>query len=242
MRKARLGGAGRFSTDLDFVAPSDDTVLEVCASIDGATVAGFQFALQATRGDGRHWRLEVRHPALGQPDVGGSVEFARRPLILDAVRLLFVDLPVHRGYTIDLPELPLIAESEACAEKLARYRRVALGRDVYDLAQFAARPIDERLVRRLWVLKVWGDVIDDGRGTKPLDPSDILTPRAEHDFAPESIGKLTRPVQLATWERQTRDRFGFLRDLDPDEQRWVACDPRHRYEIGEAIARGGQST
>ena len=31
-------------------------------------------------------------------------------------------------------------EAEACAEKLARYRRTALGRDVYDLAQFAGRP------------------------------------------------------------------------------------------------------
>jgi len=239
LRKTRLGGAGRFSTDLDFVAPSDDTVLDVCASIDGATVAGFQYSLQATRGDGRHWTLGVRHGELGQPDVAASVEFARRPLILDAVRLSSIPLPVHRGYTIDLPELPVIAESEACAEKLARYRRVALGRDVYDLAQFAARPIDEALVRRLWVLKVWGDVTDDGRGTKPLDPSDVLTPRAEHDFAPESIGKLTRPVQLATWERQTRSRFGFLRNLDPDEQRWAACDLRHRREIEEAIAHGG---
>jgi predicted nucleotidyltransferase component of viral defense system len=30
LRKVRLGSAGRFSTDLDFVAPSEDTVLEVC--------------------------------------------------------------------------------------------------------------------------------------------------------------------------------------------------------------------
>ena len=38
LRKCRLGGAGRFSTDLDFVAPSDDTVLEVCESMDGVSV------------------------------------------------------------------------------------------------------------------------------------------------------------------------------------------------------------
>ncbi len=239
LRKCRLGGIGRFSTDLDFVAPSDDTVLEVCDAIDGASVAGFQFSLQATRGDGRHWILQVRHPRLGQPDVVPSVEFARRPVVLAPERLGFVPVPVHRGYEIELPDLTVIAEPEACAEKLARYRRVALGRDVYDLAQFAERPIDESVVRRLWVLKVWGDVVDDGRGTKPLDPADVLAPRTEGDFAPESIGKLTRPVDLTTWEQRVRARFGFLADLDDDEKRWAACDPRHRHEVDLAIQSGG---
>jgi uncharacterized protein len=46
-----------------------------------------------------------------------------------------------------------VAEADACAEKLARYRRVALARDLYDLNHFALRTIDEPLVRRLWVLK-----------------------------------------------------------------------------------------
>ena len=239
LRKCRLGGDGRFSTDLDFVAPSDDTVLDVCGAIDGASVAGFQFSLQSTRGDGRHWTLQVRHPRLGQPDVVASVEFARRPVILAPERLEFVPLAVHRGYEIELPNLRVIAEPEACAEKLARYRRVALGRDVYDLAQFAERPIDERLVRRLWVLKVWGDVIDDGRGRKPLDPADVLAPKAEGDFAPESIGKLTRPVDLTAWEQRVRARFGFLHDLDDDEKRWAACDSRHRREVTMAIQSGG---
>jgi len=239
LRKCRLGSRGRFSTDLDFVAPDDDTVLDVCEAIDGATIAGFQFSLQSTRGDGRHWTMQVRHPQLGQPDVLASVEFARRPLILPPEQLSFIELPVHRVYEITLPELPVIAEAEACAEKLARYRRVALGRDVYDLAQFASGAMDEALVRRLWVLKVWGDVVDDGRGDKPADPADILKPRSEADFAPDSIGKLTRPVDLEGWERVVRERFEFLDALDEDEQRWADCDPRHRHEIETAINAGG---
>ena len=40
LRKCRLGGGGRFSTDLDFVAPDDDTVLEVCEAIDGGASPG----------------------------------------------------------------------------------------------------------------------------------------------------------------------------------------------------------
>lgn len=236
LRKCRLGGPGRFSTDLDFAAPDDDVVLRVCEAIDGAAVSGFEFSLESTRGDGRHWALRVRHVRLGQPDVPASVEFARRPLILPPKRCGFVAVPVHRAYAVDLPRLPVIAEAEACAEKLARYRRIALGRDVYDLAQFARRPIDERLVRRLWVLKVWADVVDDGRGTKPLDPGDVLKARSERDFRPDSVGKLTQPVDLASWERQVRTRFGFLADLDPSEQQWAACDPRQRFEV-ETAAR-----
>jgi predicted nucleotidyltransferase component of viral defense system len=239
LRKCRLGGAGRFSTDLDFACPSEDTVLAVCEAIDGAAVSGFQFSLQPTRGDGRHWTLVVTHPDLGRPNIPASVEFARRPLVLAPEVLPFLELPVHRGYEVPLPALPVIAEAEACAEKLARYRRTALGRDVFDLARMAGRPINEPLVRRLWALKVWGDVVDDGRGTGPLDPADVLTERRERDFAPESIGNLTQPVDLVGWERTVRQRFTFLADLDDDERRWSACDPRHRREVDAAIAAGG---
>ncbi len=239
LRKCRLGVAGRFSTDLDFVAPDDDKVLEVCGAINEAKVAGFDFSLKSTRGDGRHWNLLVSHPELGRPDIVASVEFARRPLAVKPERLGFIEVPVHRAYEIALPTLPVISESEACAEKLARYRRVALGRDVYDLAQFAGRLIDERLVRRLWVLKVWGDVIDDGRGEKPLSPADVLRARNAESFAPDSIGKLTRPVDIPAWEQTVRDRYGFLADLDEEENRWTACDPRHRAEIEEALRTGG---
>jgi uncharacterized protein len=235
LRKCRLGNDGRFSTDLDFAAPDDDVVLEVCEVISGSSVAGFSFALESTRGDGRHWKLSATHELLGTPNIEASVEFARRPLALPPERLAFVALPIHKNYDFQLPTLPVVAEAEACAEKLARYRRVALGRDLYDLDHFAARVIDEELVRRLWVLKVWGDVVDDRRGDKPLSPDDVLRPRTERDYQPDSIGMLTRPIDIASWERAVRIRFEFLRALNDDEQRWAACDHRHRHEITEAI-------
>jgi hypothetical protein len=130
--------------------------------------------LRSTRGDGRHWDLTVTHDQLGSPSIPASMEFARRPLALAPEPLALVALPIHRAYPFDLPVLPVIAEAEACAEKLARYRRTPLGRDLYDLFRFAGRPIDEPLVRRLWVLKVWGDVVDDGRGHGPLDPAVLV--------------------------------------------------------------------
>lgn len=236
LRKCRAGNDGRFSTDLDFAAPDEDTVLETCGVIDGARVAGFEFHLDVTRGDGRHWNLRVAHADLGTPNIAASVEFARRALALRPEQLGFVPLPIHRQYDVELPVLPVVAEPEACAEKLARYRRVSLGRDLYDLYYLAGRPINETLVRRLWVLKVWGDVVDDGRGNGPLDPDDVLRGRRERDFAPDSIGILTRPVDLVAWEARVRTRFGFLAELDEDERRWTACDPRHRREIEAALA------
>ena len=66
------------------------------------------------------------------------------------------------------------------AEKLARFRRVSLARDLYDLWWFATSGVlDEALVRRLWVLKVYRDVVVDGRGVKPIDPDDLVVPRGD---------------------------------------------------------------
>jgi len=236
LRKCRLGNDGRFSTDLDFAAPNEDVVIDTCRLVDGARVAGFTFGLESTRGDGRHWRLRVNHDDLGAPDLEASVEFARRPLALAPQTLGFVQLPVHRSYGFDLPALPVVAEEEACAEKLARYRRIALGRDLYDLNHFAGRQLDEGLVRRLWVLKVWGDVVDDGRGDRPLEPYDVLRERRLQDFVPDSIGVLTRPVDIERWEARVRTRFQFLAELDEDERRWAECNERHRREIEDALA------
>lgn len=231
LRKCPLGNDGRFSTDLDFGAPDDDVVLEVCDVIQDSSVGGFSYRLDTSRGNGRHWKLTATHDELGPPNIAASVEFARRPLALPPERLGFVPLPIHKNYGFELPTLPVVAEAEACAEKLARYRRVALGRDLYDLNHFASRPIDEALVRRLWVIKVWGDVVGDRRGHKPLDPEDVLKMRTEREFEPDSIGVLIRPVDVVAWENRVRSRFQFLRALDPDEQRWANCDERHQHEI-----------
>jgi uncharacterized protein len=82
-------------------------------------------------------------------------------------------------------------------------------------------------------------VNDDGRGERPLTPEQALTPQRPEDFAAESIGILTQPVDLAGWERRTRERFRFLAQLDQDGRRWAACDPRDRGEVEAVLAAGG---
>ena len=109
LRKCRLGQAGRFSTDLDFVAPNEDVVLDVCEVINGSSVTGFHFSLETDRGDGRHWRLRVIHDELGSPDLDASIEFARRPLLCQPELLGFKPSPVHKAYEVTLPVMPIIA-------------------------------------------------------------------------------------------------------------------------------------
>ncbi len=104
---------------------------------------------------------------------------------------------------------------------------------------FRGCPIDEPLVRHLWVLKVWGDVVDDGRGHGPLDPAAILTIHCPNEFAADSIGALTRPVEVVAWEAHVRIRFGFLAAFDEDERRWAACSERHRREVNRALVALG---
>jgi len=180
--------------------------------------------------------MRIEHDELGPVTIGSSIEFARRQLVLPRERLPFVGLQVHKTYEFDLPVLPVIAAAEACAEKLARYRRTALARDLYDLNWFAGRYLDESLVRRLWVLKLWHDVVDDRRGTPSASADDVLRPRQARDFREMAIGSLTRPVDIPAWEARVRTRFAFLAALEDDERRWLECSHRHRDEVDAALA------
>lgn len=236
LRKFRAGSAGRFSTDLDFSAPDEDVALDVLEALDGVDLDGFEFAVTNMGADGRRGDLRVVTP-FGVPAIGAKLELSRHGLTLRAEVLEQVRQPIHDRYGFDLPALPVVRAEEAIAEKLARYRRVSLARDLYDLAWFAeAGALDEPLIRRLWVLKTFRDVVVDGRGNRPLDPEQILAVRAASDFDREDIGYLTRPVDLPKWIGQVRARYVFLRDLTPEERRWCDCNARERYSVEQALS------
>lgn len=129
--------------------------------------------------------------------------------------------------------------TESVAEKLARYARTPLARDLYDLWWYGQGILDEALVRSTWAAKVFGDVVVDGRWSRRFDPAAILAPRAAQSIDEESIGFLTSPADVPRWEREFRLRYAFLGQLTPDEQRWAACDRRDRYRF-EQLAAGSQ--
>ena len=226
LRKFRAGNAGRFSTDLDFAAPDEEVALAALQTLDGVEIDGFTFAIENLGDDGRRGDLKVDTP-FGRPQLGAKVELARHALSLEPETLDPVRLPIHERYDFTLPPTPVVRVDEAVSEKLARYRRVSLARDLYDLQWFAtSHVLDESLTRRLWVLKVYRDVVVDGRGTKPVDPHEVLRPRDEREFRQEDIGYLTKPVRLKEWIATVRSRYAFIAHLEVDEQRWA----RHHHE------------
>jgi predicted nucleotidyltransferase component of viral defense system len=236
LRKFRAGNAGRFSTDLDFAAPGEELALAVLQALDGVEVNGFSFAIENLGDDGRRGDLRVETP-FGSPQLGAKVELARHQLSLDADLLEPIPLAIHDRYDFKLPATPVVKVEEAVAEKLARYRRVSLARDLYDLQWYATvGAMNEPLVRRLWVLKVYRDIVVDGRGTKPVAPDNVLTPRIAKDFRSEDIGYLTKPVKIDEWIAIVQSRFGFLAELNADERRWAECNERDRYEVEKKLA------
>ena len=189
LRKFRAGNAGRFSTDLDFAAPGEDIPLAVLSVLDGAELDGFSFAIENLGDDGRPGDLQIVTP-FGSPRLGAKVELARHPLSLTADLLEPIHVPIHDRYDFELTRTPVVRVEEAVAEKLARYRRVSLARDLFDPQWYAtAGAMDQALVRRLWVLKVYRDIVVDGRGGKPIDPADVLSHRLPSSFRSEDIGR-----------------------------------------------------
>ena len=238
IRKFRAGNAGRFSTDLDFAGMDDaaaDLLVEV---VDGATVGPFDFTLEPLDGT-RRMRLTIASP-FGETEVPARLDLGRRALWLPREMLPALPLPIHARYDFGLPAIPTARVEEVIAEKLARYRRGSLARDLYDLAWLASRPFDEALVRRVMALKIWSDVVDDGLGDRPWDPNEILRPRAEAEFIPEAIGYLTTPVDIVDWVRVVRERFGFLRDLDEVETRLLRCSLADEWDVRQMIKALGR--
>jgi len=145
-------------------------------------------------------------------------------------------MPIHHRYGFEIPPTPVVCLEEAIAEKLARYRRVSLARDLYDLQWFAGTgAFDSARVRLLWILKTYLDVVVDGRGGKPIRPQDVLRSRSPAEFRPEDIGYLTEPVRIEQWIETVRTRYAFLAEVNGEEARYLPCNARDLYAVEERL-------
>lgn len=240
LRKYRAGSAGRFSTDLDFAGTHQPVAELLLEALDGADLAGFSFRVEALN---RHRRslLHIETP-FGVPEIPARIDCSSKMPWLAPEVLPPITRPIHDRYDFTIPQIPVMRVEEVLSEKLARYRRASLARDLYDLAWFArGGPIDERLVRRLTVLKVWYDVVDDRLGDRPFNPKDVLQERNPERFRAEDIGYLTTPVDIDGWEAAVRHRFTFLADLDEKEVVIAACNPGDRWSIDQLVNEVSQS-
>lgn len=233
LRKLRSGNSGRFSTDLDFAVPDADTAELVLDGLDGVTI--FDVTFHVADRNSMRGKLEVETP-LGRPGIPARIEATTRPVWLRPEKLLPVDLAVHRGYEFDMPAIPTLALEEAISEKLAAWRRRAKIRDLYDLYWFGQAVFDEQLTRRLAVLKIWHDTVNDGLGTAPFEPAKLLTGIDLRRMPSEDIGLLTQPVEPQRWLAHVSTRFSFIVALDGTENRLAACSLRDCDLADQAIA------
>lgn len=233
LRKFRAGNAGRFSADLDFAAPDIDAAALLLDALEGAELFDVRFRLDDR--EPLRAKLVVDTP-LGQPRIPARIEISPRPLWIPTQLTKPVPLPVHDGYEFVLPTLPAPALEEALAEKLAAWHRRRKLRDLYDLHLFGKGALDEPLIRRMLVLKVWHDVVDDGLGTRPFDPTNIVADIDTRHLPSEDIGLLTQPVNVVEWLSHVRARYAFVTQLDPVERRVAHCDPGDRTEVSQLVA------
>lgn len=226
LRKCRAGGQGRFSTDIDLAAADVALAKRVFEVLHNVQIDDFHFEVLVDVQD-RRGRLQMTSP-FGTAQPPGRIDIASSLPWLEPERLPLVALGIHSRYSFRLEPLPVIRVEELLAEKLARYSRDSLARDLYDLFWFSDKVFDEALVRRLTVLKCWHDHLFDGLGGRPFDPTLLLRERPQAEFRMDSIGALMRPVDVVAWERSVRRRYGFMANLD-ERERTVA-----RLQLGDA--------
>jgi predicted nucleotidyltransferase component of viral defense system len=135
---------------------------------------------------------------------------------------------IEQSYFKFLPfapaEITCLALPEILAEKIrASYQRNK-ARDIYDLGMFARRPLDQALVRRLVVLKLW-----QARDT--FDPARLMQKFEEgKEFDWDDLRQLLNRTVVVDREKICADcvsGFGFLVNLT-DEERKLAGDKYQR--------------
>jgi predicted nucleotidyltransferase component of viral defense system len=234
LRKLYAGTAGRFSLDLDFSGVTiggdmDDTLMEFITAIDGAMIGPFRYGVVERRGK---WAIRYEHDFGGRINLNSKLDINPPPWLTPILRD-FVSMPIHKQYgQPPLPKIQTIRLEENVAEKIARLNRATPARDLYDLAWIAMNPniagkLDNDLVRRLAVLKIWTDANGvhagstwwkPGHEAYPFDPEKWLRDRSDEDFDVEDIGALVVPVPSASeLSDAIRSHYGFLTELNADE-------------------------
>lgn len=249
LRKLYAGGQGRFSVDLDFSlayvdANTDEILLDLVDHIDGITIGPFEYGADERRGK---WSLMVKSPfAIDASPLQSKIDISP-PTWMAPTDRGWVPLKIHSVYgPPDLPKLQVIRLEENIAEKISRLNRTTTARDMYDLAWIAEHQtdlggIDQDLVRRLAVLKIWVDAHGvaaastqwkPGHEPRPFDPELWLRRRRAEEFELQDIGALAVPTP--TPEQMTKvvlNHYAYLARMNGDEERVAAVEAKDRSTV-----------
>ena len=234
LRKMFIGSGGRFSTDLDFTRIQEHDHEDVILAMMEAFEHPFhriQFGIPDNSyyetQDGLSWGVNPVYAHDWNP--GGESEIR-----LQVSRREVPSLPPSRNaqcpqsYFRHLPFEPVditcLALPEIIAEKLRACYQRSKARDIYDLSVFATRSLDQPLVRRLVVLKLWqaGDAFDPAALMAKFEDASA--------FDWDDLRQLVRRTQTIEPARITADclkGFAFLTELGSAELA-LAADPYQR--------------
>jgi len=229
-----IGSQGRFSTDLDFTGLEEHDHEDAILAMMGAFEQEFHgIRFQITDGsyyetmDGLSWGVSPTYVhewnEAGDSEIKLQISRRETPTLAPAQRP-----QLEQSYFDLLPfdpaEIGCLAFPEILAEKIRACYQRNKARDIYDLGVFATKPLDQPLIRRLVVLKLW-----QARDT--FDPARLME-KFEHGeaFDWDDLRDLVRRDVRIDRERICADcvrGFRFLSDLTPEE-RTLAGDQHQR--------------
>jgi predicted nucleotidyltransferase component of viral defense system len=234
LRKMVIGSQGRFSTDLDFTALEEhdhETIILDMMDAFAQPFHGLQFSIPDDSyyetQDALSWGVNpiYTHAWNGSAESEVKLQISRRETpTLATERRPQCDQSYFRLLPFAPAEITCLALPEIIAEKIRACYQRNKARDIYDLGMFATRPLDQQLVRRLVVLKLW-----QARDT--FDPERLMRKFEEgRVFDWDDLSHLVRRTVAVDRERITADcvrGYRFLLDLT-EEERLLANDPHQR--------------
>jgi predicted nucleotidyltransferase component of viral defense system len=240
LRKMFIGSNGRFSTDLDFTGLAEhdheDVVLDMMAAFE-QPFHGIQFAIPDSgtyyeTHDGLSWGVNPTYAhewnASGESEV--RIQISRRETpTLRTEPLAQIEQSYFKFLPFVTSQITCLALPEILAEKLRACYQRSKARDIHDLGAFARRPLDQPLIRRLLVLKLWqaGDTFDPARLMQKF------TDGREFDW--DDLRQLLNRAAVIEKEKICEEcvrGFGFLADLTDDERTLA----RDKYQREQAAA------
>jgi hypothetical protein len=234
LRKMVVGSGGRFSTDLDFTGleehDHEDIILAMMAAFEqpfhGITFSIPDDSYYETQ-DGLSWGVNPVY--VHDWNTGGESEVKlqisrRETPTLSPERRAQCDQSYFRHLPFATVEITCLALPEIIAEKIRACYQRNKARDIYDLGMFATRPLDQALIRRLVVLKLW-------QARDAFDPARLMAKFGDGSaFDWDDLGQLVRRTQAVDPQRIMADcvrGLSFLTELTPEEQA-LANDPYQR--------------
>jgi len=234
LRKMFIGSQGRFSTDLDFTALEEHNHEDIVLAMMGAfedEFHGIKFQIPGSGYylslGGQSWGVNPSYShewnGAGDSEIKLQISLRETPTLTPVRRR-----HCEQSYFGLLPfapnEITCLALPEILAEKIRACYQRSKARDIYDLGIYAARPLDQPLIRRLVVLKLWqaGDTFDPERLMKKFEEG------IEFDW--DDLRDLVRRTENINREKicaACAGGFRFLADLSPEE-RALASDSHQR--------------